>query len=126
MFSRVLSAVLFTPYCVMFVFATFCQFLPSTFCSAYFVCLSAFFISSASCTALLAAVLSVPSVLCIVLLSHYADRVPVRSCAFVSRVTIEPRHEISNSEVCATSKTSDQPAHTRSLIRALASRLNIL
>ena len=27
---------------------------------------------------------------------------------------------------CATSKGSDQPAHTRSLIRAFASRLNIL
>ena len=39
---------------------------------------------------------------------------------------IEPRHEISNNVVCATSKDSDQPAHTRSLIRAFASRLNIL
>ena len=38
----------------------------------------------------------------------------------------EPRHEISNNVVCATSKSSDQPAHTRSLIRAFASRLNIL
>ena len=38
----------------------------------------------------------------------------------------EPRHKISNNRVCGTSKTSDQPAHTRSLIRALASRLNIL
>ena len=38
---------------------------------------------------------------------------------------IEPRHEISNNVVCATSKGSDQPAHTRSLIRAFASRLNI-
>ena len=28
----------------------------------------------------------------------------------------------SNNVVCATSKTSDQPAHTRSLIRAFASR----
>ena len=34
----------------------------------------------------------------------------------------EPRHEISNNVVCATSKTSDQPAR----IRAFASRLNIL
>ena len=39
---------------------------------------------------------------------------------------IEPRHEISNNVVCATSKDSDQPAHTRSLIRAFADRLNIL
>ena len=40
--------------------------------------------------------------------------------------TIEPLHEISNNVVCATSKGSDQPAHTRSLIRAFARRLNIL
>ena len=38
----------------------------------------------------------------------------------------EPRHEISNNVVCATSKGSDQPAHTPILIRAFASRLNIL
>ena len=38
---------------------------------------------------------------------------------------IEPRHEIPNNVVCATSKGSDQPAHMRSLIRAFASRLNI-
>ena len=38
----------------------------------------------------------------------------------------EPRNEISNNSVCATSKASDQPAHTRSLIRAFAGRLNIL
>ena len=39
---------------------------------------------------------------------------------------IEPVHEISNNLVCATSKASDQPAHTRSLIRAFACRLSIL
>ena len=38
----------------------------------------------------------------------------------------EPWHEISNNVVCVTSKASDQPAHTHSLIRAFASRLNIL
>ena len=38
----------------------------------------------------------------------------------------DPRHEISNNVVCATSKGSDQPAHMRSLIRAFASHLNIL
>ena len=37
-----------------------------------------------------------------------------------------PRHGISNNEVCATSKGLDKPAHTRSLIRAFASRMNIL
>ena len=40
--------------------------------------------------------------------------------------TNETQHEISNNVVFATSKASDQPAHTRSLIRAFASRLNIL
>ena len=35
-------------------------------------------------------------------------------------------YEIYNNLVCATSKGSDQPAHTRSLIRAFACRLNIL
>ena len=38
----------------------------------------------------------------------------------------EPWHEISNNVVCATSKGSDQPAHTHSLIRVFASRLSIL
>ena len=38
----------------------------------------------------------------------------------------EPVHEIANNLVCATSEASDQPAHTRSLIRAFASRLSIL
>ena len=39
---------------------------------------------------------------------------------------IGQRHETSNNVVCATSKGSDQPVHTHSLIRAFASRLNIL
>ena len=39
---------------------------------------------------------------------------------------IEPWHVISINVVCVTSKGSDQPAHTGSLIRAFASRLNIL
>ena len=39
---------------------------------------------------------------------------------------IEPRHEISNNAVYATSKCTDQPPHTRSLIRAFPTRLNIL
>ena len=38
----------------------------------------------------------------------------------------EPVREISNNAVCATSKALDQPAHTHSLIRAFACRLNIL
>ena len=35
-------------------------------------------------------------------------------------------YEISNNVVCATSKGSDQPAHTCSLTSAFARRLNIL
>ena len=35
--------------------------------------------------------------------------------------TFEPRHDISNNVVYATSKASDQPAHMRSLIRAFTS-----
>ena len=44
---------------------------------------------------------------------------------FVSVVIFEPVHEISNNVVCPTSQGSDQPAHTRSLIRAFARRLSI-
>ena len=46
-------------------------------------------------------------------------------CLGLSSAT-EHWHEISNNVVCATSKTSDQPAHMHSLIRAFASRLSIL
>ena len=38
----------------------------------------------------------------------------------------EPVHEISNNVVFATSKASDQPAHTHCLIRAFACSLNNL
>ena len=41
-------------------------------------------------------------------------------------LSFQPVHEVSNNVVCATSKVSDQAAHTRSLIRAFASRLSIL
>ena len=41
-------------------------------------------------------------------------------------VSFEPVHEISNNVVYATSKASNQPAHTRSLIRAFNCRLNII
>ena len=44
----------------------------------------------------------------------------------LSIVINEPWHEISNNVVSATSKGSDQPAHTRRLIRAFARLLNIL
>ena len=38
---------------------------------------------------------------------------------------IEPVHDISNNVVCEISKGSDQAAHTGSLTRAFACRLNI-
>ena len=41
-------------------------------------------------------------------------------------ISYEPVHEIPNNVVCVTSEASDQLAHTRSLIRAFASRLSIL
>ena len=41
-------------------------------------------------------------------------------------ILFEPLHEISNNVVYAASKGSDQPAHTRRLIRAFACRLNII
>ena len=44
----------------------------------------------------------------------------------LSFVLYRPVHGISNNVVCATSKALDQPAHTRSLIRAFASRLSII
>ena len=52
--------------------------------------------------------------------SHFAIFLKFRSKQF------EPVHEISNNVLYATSKASDQPAHTRSLIRAFASHLSIL
>ena len=48
------------------------------------------------------------------------------NCIPSTKLWYEPVHGISNNVVCATSKASDQPAHTRSLIRAFACRLNIL
>ena len=45
---------------------------------------------------------------------------------FLIHILIAPQHKIYNNVVCAARKASDQPAHTRSLIRAFASRLDIL
>ena len=45
---------------------------------------------------------------------------------FKSAIIIESWHGISNNVVYATSKASDQPVHTHSLIRTFPSRLNIL
>ena len=42
------------------------------------------------------------------------------------RHTHEPQIEISNNVVCATSKSSDQPAHTRSLIREYSMTVKLL
>ena len=43
-----------------------------------------------------------------------------------SETPFELVDKISNTVVCATNKGSDQPAHTHSLIRAFARRLNML
>ena len=60
----------------------------------------------------------------------YSDQIPEGRWYFqtgqMPRPIFEPRHEISNKVVCATSKALDQTAHTRRLIRAFASLLNIL
>ena len=57
------------------------------------------------------------------LAAHWVHRL---GFVFSLLFSFAPVHEISNNVVCATSKASDQPAHTHSLIRAFASRLNIL
>ena len=65
-------------------------------------------------------------VLCLVLVfvMQYLVSYPVLQAGCLT--LIEPVHEIFNNVECATSKASDQPAHTRSLIRAFACRLSIL
>ena len=64
---------------------------------------------------------------CVILVFSDTSRVmSICFCHLSLRTTNEPRHEISNNVVCATSKASDQPAHMRSLISVFASRLNIL
>ena len=45
---------------------------------------------------------------------------------YAPMVIIEAWHGTFNNKVYATSKASDQPAHTHSLNRTFASRLNIL
>ena len=56
---------------------------------------------------------------CIV--SSESTLVKMSNCWKSHATAHEPVHEISNNVVCATSKASDQPAHTHSLIRAYAS-----
>ena len=60
-----------------------------------------------------------------ILILHFKDLISLHILFRASRL-YEPVHEISNIVVCATSEALDQPAHTRSLIRAFASRLSIL
>ena len=50
----------------------------------------------------------------------------VTHCKGLKILLIKPVHEISNNVVCVTSKASDQPAQTHSLIRAFASCLSSL
>ena len=54
--------------------------------------------------------------------SNGCIKMPLILCILI----IEPVHEISNNVVCATSKASDQPGHTCSLIRAFATCLSSL
>ena len=78
-----------------------------------------------------------PGFIHVILCSHYfspkdvsvgvsSDVALVLQPGLKVKIKYEPRHEISNNGVYATSKASDQPAQTRSLIRAYASRLSIL
>ena len=57
---------------------------------------------------------------------YMADRRACHKHKGIKGLIFEQRHEISNNVVCANSKGSDQPVYTGSLIRAFASRLNIL
>ena len=56
---------------------------------------------------------------------RYSATQMVCKCLWIISLN-EPLHEISNNVVCATSRASDQLARTLSLIRDIASRLNIL
>ena len=47
-------------------------------------------------------------------------------CIVTAAFDKEPRHEISSNVVHANGKGSDQPVHTHRLIRASASRLNVI
>ena len=59
-------------------------------------------------------------------ISNYRGNTMILFNVVYMHSTYEPRHDISNNVVYAISKCSDQPAHTRGLIRAFASRLNVL
>ena len=56
----------------------------------------------------------------------FLKRLPVLYNALFNVNIYEPVYEISNNMTCATSKASDQPAHTCRLFRAYASRLSII
>ena len=62
-------------------------------------------------------------ILGIIFYFEYANNILMH---YMRHLIYEPWHEISNNVVCATIKDPDQPTHTRSLIRALASRRHIL
>ena len=57
---------------------------------------------------------------------HWIPHPVYPCCSWENNYHNEQVHEISNNIACATSKASDQPAHTRSRIRAFASCLSIL
>ena len=57
---------------------------------------------------------------------HVNDEITYKLQVHTVCIVYEPRHEIPNNMVCATSKGSNQPVHMHSQIRAFASRLNII
>ena len=58
--------------------------------------------------------------------SSQSTLVKMSNCWKSHAMAHEPVHEFSTNVVYATSKASDQPGHTHSLIRAFASSLSIL
>ena len=66
-----------------------------------------------------------------ILLEHVKDAIILKALdkrgqADCSGKPYKPWHGMSNNVACATSNGSDQPAHTRSLIRAIASPLDLV
>ena len=65
-------------------------------------------------------------ILCCVFIEFHRDKRFSSCFQEATFKTYEPRQEITNNVVCATSKSSDHNAHTHSLVIAFASRLNII
>ena len=70
--------------------------------------------------------LALHSICCLLLQCIIMEESSDQNLDIMPHLIVERQHEISDNVACATSKGLDQPGHTRSLIRAFASRLNIL